>query len=395
MVVFWGRGRTWTWSDDPGTLPGMMTRRTWFLDQGETLGGAERFLLDFFNAVDLIGMEPTVFGANCTGYREGLPNTVTVREWEWPSVRGNKILASRRMLRCARELADAAKMESIEQIWANTPRTILVAVLARQFFKMPGRLVVMLHDFTIPAALLRWALGQADVIAVNSEPTRQYAKAALPKKRWDRIRLVWNGVDLTAVPKFEPIEKIKNVLILGRIDPRKGQLYAVRAFSKLVNTHPELRLRVVGSSFDGDDRTVSYEKEVHAAAEKLPNVEFISEVADPLREMMKADLVLALPTESETFGRIVPEALACGRLVLAFDWTGPADVLRWFSKESGQPIEHLLLPTDDFEALADRIGWWTAQDSHFSKFSADGQDFVKKNLDLQNTAAEMMSLLTD
>lgn len=365
------------------------------MDQGETLGGAERFLLDFFHAGDLSGIEPLVLGAGSSAYRDRLPESVVVREWSWPSVRGNKILASRRMLRCARELAEAAKMESVEQIWANTPRTILVAALARQFFKLPGRLILMLHDFTIPAPLLRWALRQVDVIVVNSRPTESYARAAMSPERWDRIRLVWNGVDLAAVPKFSPVKKIKNVLILGRIDPRKGQIFAVQAFGKLIDTHPELRLRVVGSAFDGDERTVAYEKEVRAAAAKLPNVAFFPEVADPLREMAAADLVLALPTEPETFGRIVPEALACGRLVLAFDRTGPADVLRWFSTDSGQKINHLLLPVDDAETLADRIGWWTTQTDHFEKFATDARNFVTKNLDLQHTAAEMLSILNE
>ena len=64
-----------------------MKRRTLFLDQGEMLGGAEWFTVDFFNAIgvaDLRRINPLIVGAGSHDYREKLPESVLSRTMSSP-----------------------------------------------------------------------------------------------------------------------------------------------------------------------------------------------------------------------------------------------------------------------------------------------------------------------
>lgn len=371
-----------------------MKRRTFFLDQGEMLGGAERFLLDFFpkiSSAEMRRLDPIIVGAQSEEYRSLVPPNFEVLPFPWPSVRGNKIVAFVRLLGAARRLTRLARAEKVTQVFANTPRTMFAAYLAKKFFRMPAKLIIMIHDFTIPASLLRRILGVAEVIVVNSIATRKYVLAQLPKAQTKKLRIVENGVDFSQVPDTEPVTNISTVLLLGRIDPRKGQKYAVQAAVEL----PELQFRIVGSPFPGDQRTMDYDCEirdiVHSHA--LKNVSFIPEVKNPFDEMVRADIVLALPTEPETFGRIVTEALACGRPVLAFDRTGPGDILRQF--EGLEKTVSLRVIPDNVASLVERLTFFQKHPEELKKIARVARRFVEKNYPLSETAKRLIYVLSE
>lgn len=370
-----------------------MKRRTLFLDQGEMLGGAEWFMLDFFNEIgvaDLRRIAPLVVGAKSDDYRDKLPEGVERVDFEWPSVRGNKLASTARLLAAARNLKRLVRDERATQIFANTPRTMFVAFLAKSIFGMRAKMIVMLHDFTVPSSLLRRILRVADVIVVNSIPTRRYACEHLDKSQEGKLRIAENGVDLKQVPEFHPVRKIEKVLILGRIDPRKGQLFAVEAAAQL----PDMHFRIVGSPFPGDGRTMEYDAAIRdfVRRQNLENVEFVPTVSDPFLEMARADLVLALPTEPETFGRIVTEALACGRPVIAFDTTGPGDILRQF--EQFAKIESLRV-VPETGALVKRIKQLAEERTPLRKIVSMARPFVEKNYPLSATAKRLVAILAE
>jgi glycosyltransferase involved in cell wall biosynthesis len=371
-----------------------MKRCTLFLDQGEMLGGAERFLLDFFlkiSSTETNRLHPIIVGAKSEEYRTALPARIETRFFNWPSVRGNKIKAIFNLFSAARKLKQLTKTENATQVFANTPRTMFVAYLAKKFLRMPVKMIVMIHDFTIPASLLRHILCTADTIVVNSIPTRKYVLEQLSKEHYKKIRIVENGVDFSRIPNTDPVTKISKVLMIGRIDPRKGQKFAVEAAIKL----PELQFRIVGSPFPNDQRTLDYDCEIREIvhSNKLKNVSFISEVSDPFIEMARADIVLALPTEPETFGRIVTEALACGRPVVAFDRTGPRDILRQF--EGAEKLSSLRVELNSTESLVEKLKDLLSHPNEVKKIAKVARRFVEKNYPLSETAKRLIHVLSE
>ncbi len=371
-----------------------MKRCTLFLDQGEMLGGAERFLLDFFpviSSAEMRRLHPIIVGAMSDEYRKFLPENIEIRSFQWPSVRGNKIMAMGQLFLAARKLTYLARVEHATQVFANTPRTMFVAYLAKKFFRMPAKMVVMIHDFTVPKRLLGRILRIADIIVVNSIPTRKYALTQLPKNQQSKLRIVENGVDFSRIPETSPVKRLAKILMIGRIDPRKGQKFSVEAAASL----PKIQFRIVGSPFPGDQRTMDYDCDIRdfVRQKKLENVKFIPEVSDPFSEMAQADLILALPTEPETFGRIVTEALACGRPVIAFDRTGPGDILWQFEKQ--EKISSLRVEPDNTEDLIEKLTYLLAHPKEVEKIARVARKFVEKNYPLSETAKRLIGVLSE
>lgn len=378
-----------------------MKLRTLFLDQGETLGGAERFLLDFFqslNASEIRQISPIVVGAKLPKYRKMLPKNIEVIEFPFPSVKGNflvKISAMFRILTAARRLKKMVKETGATQIFSNTPRTSFVMLIAKSVFRIPTTWVVMLHDFTIPKFLLRKICAKANVIIVNSIATRQYVRECITARDQKKIKIVENGIDFQKIPKAEPPKKIQKILILGRIDPRKGQLFALEAADLLRERNPELKFFVVGATFSGDPATIKYERKIKkfAADRKLNNVYFLPEVADPFETFISADMVLILPTEPETFGRIAIEALAVGKLTIAFDQAGPREILKAFAKFCGKPESSLLAEKENPMSLAEKIGFFADHPTFAEPFTTRARAFVEKHYPLTETKKRLLNIL--
>ena len=88
------------------------------------------------------------------------------------------------------------------------------------------------------------------------------------------IKIITNGVDL---PKLKSSKKWPHFtfLFVGRMDKRKGVNFLIKAFAKVVKTHPQVKLRLVG---DGD-QLQAYK---HLATKILPseNYRFLGQISD-------------------------------------------------------------------------------------------------------------------
>jgi len=115
-------------------------------------------------------------------------------------------------------------------------------------------------------------------------------------------------------PPFEPRERIKNFLYVGRLSPEKNPEFLVRAFAKL----PELTLNVVGFG----------PQEEYLKSLAGMNVVFHGAVANAeLPKFYQANDVFVLPSKSEVWGMVVEEALNNGVPVLVSDSVGCAEEL--------------------------------------------------------------------
>jgi len=132
------------------------------------------------------------------------------------------------------------------------------------------------------------------------------------------------------------------VAFLGRYDePRKGMGVLVRALPAVLESVPDLRLRIMG---DGDER---------ALRERLPrgmDVEFLGRVDDSRKAavLAAADVYCAPNTGGESFGIVLVEAMAAGAAVVASDLDAFRRVLR--DGDCGA-----LAPVGDPAALAESL----------------------------------------
>ena len=380
--------------------------KTYFLDQGEFVGGAECFLLDFlatFEASDFRQLRPVLLGGEADRYRQSLPERVEVVDFLFPPVRGNmfkKILACGAILKAAWKLKKITKTEKKVQFFTNTPRTHFVMWVAKRFFGIKGKWVVMFHDFTTPPKIIQLMSPQADILIANSIPTRGFLRDALLEKYYDKIRIVENGVEVEKMPDVAAPKEIKKALVLGRVDPRKGQLYALQAADLLLERNPDVHFSIVGSAVETDGSTQSYAQECQnlVISRGLNNMTFYDEVTDPYRVIAEHDLVLFLATEPETFGRVVVEALSLRRPVIAFEQTGPREILENFYRYLGKngvamKTNPFLVESNNAMSLAEQIGYFADKPTEILKTSQVSRDFVSQNYPLSDTKKRLLEIL--
>ncbi len=152
----------------------------------------------------------------------------------------------------------------------------------------------------------------------------------------EKIRVIHRGVDLT---KFDPVrvsaERIialahrwrlpdgyPVIMLPGRLTRWKGQEVLIRALAEL-GRH-DIRCLLVGS----DQGRAGYRQELTDLIARLgltDVVHIVDECSDMPAAYMLTDVVVSASTDPEAFGRVVAEAQAMGRPVIASDHGGPRE----------------------------------------------------------------------
>jgi glycosyltransferase involved in cell wall biosynthesis len=174
-----------------------------------------------------------------------------------------------------------------------------------------------------------------------------------------RLRIIHRGVDLG---RFDPDrvsaerviqlarqwripDDVPVVMLPGRVTRRKGHDLLIEAVSLLKDR--ELRCLMVGP----DEGRGTFRRELEALAHRLGvagRVQFTGECRDMAAAYKLADVVVAASSTPEAFGRVIAEAQAMGRPVVATDHGGAREQL------SGGRMAWLTPPSDPV-ALAQAI----------------------------------------
>ncbi len=143
-----------------------------------------------------------------------------------------------------------------------------------------------------------------------------------------------------AAPAFRPISKESaaaavqdrfgirgpSILTVGDLQPRKNHIGLIRAFGKLVRTHPQLKHELVIAG-----KGSWFAEQVHAAARDsgvADRIRFCGFVSDAdLLQLYNACDVFIFPSLYEGFGLPALEAMACGRAVVCSNATALPEVV--------------------------------------------------------------------
>ena len=135
-----------------------------------------------------------------------------------------------------------------------------------------------------------------------------------------KLRIVYPGVDVDLF-KPTPTNKENTLLVVGRIQPQKGQINTLKLFHNLLLLRPDLKLNFVGgpSGNDGKEYLKTIENEIEQKGLKN-KVQFLNSTTQEqlINEYNKAKIVLHA-SQYETFGLIALEANACGVPVVSIN----------------------------------------------------------------------------
>jgi phosphatidylinositol alpha-mannosyltransferase len=136
-----------------------------------------------------------------------------------------------------------------------------------------------------------------------------------------------NAIDVARFARPSPRPDVmranqRNILYVGRLEPRKGVDYLVRAVAAMGNRAPGVRLVIVGGGPDRD-AVQSLAKDLGVA------VAFAGRVsdADLPGYYQAADVVCSPALGDESFGLVLLEAMAAGRPIVASNIAGYAELV--------------------------------------------------------------------
>jgi phosphatidylinositol alpha-mannosyltransferase len=141
-------------------------------------------------------------------------------------------------------------------------------------------------------------------------------------------KVIPNGVDVARFQRAVPIARWqdgrRNLLFVGRHEPRKGLLDLLKAYRLLRKARCECRLLVVGSG------PQEREARRYVATRRLNGVEFLGRVSDAEKAQLyrTADVFVSPATGGESFGIVLLEAMAAGAPIVCSDIHGYKGVVR-------------------------------------------------------------------
>ncbi|MDY0881789.1 glycosyltransferase [Dongia soli] len=210
-----------------------------------------------------------------------------------------------------------------------------LAVIGQAAAKKAGcRLVTTFHDGPGHVATLkkksRAAFAASDHIVTLSYLTANEIAKAMPELR-DRISVVPYGVDLS---RFDParvtaqrVIQLANlwrmpddkpiIMLPGRFVPQKGHGQLIEALAEMKDV--DLRCIMVGPSPDGGAYREQLENKIRAHGLD-DRIQLADECRDMPAALMLADLVVAPYVEPSTYNRVIVEAQALGRPLIASDF---------------------------------------------------------------------------
>lgn len=189
------------------------------------------------------------------------------------------------------------------------------------------------------------------MIALTESEREDYIRFAVSNP--NKIITIHSGVEVDHYMKAEVnVEEKKKtlgidpkVLVVGTVGwllPIKGPIYLLRAMERVWLNHPEIQLIFVGK---GD-----LENELRKKASQIgvtKKVKFLG-WRDDIPEIMHILDVFVLPSLNEGMGRVLIEAMAAGKPIIASNVGGIPDLV--IQGQNG-----LLVPAKDIKALAEGI----------------------------------------
>ncbi len=344
-----------------------MRRKILFFDHIAILSGGERSLLEILKAfpweeyqpilacphhgpltqealklgtrIEIIPMHRTILGRR----RDGI--SLFSLTWDLP-----KLLST--ILRLRRFLAT----ERPSLLVTNSQKAHIIGAFASFLTVTP--LCWYFRDI-LPARLSRLILPcglvPKRIIAISQAVARQFTVAG---RRWAKVVVVPNAVNLGGVPGFPSKEQILRELRLppkSRIVGTVGQIARWKGQRHFIEAAKEVSLRLSGVYFlivgDVLFDEIDYKKELLELVEDTAvenRVIFTGHREDVLSLMNAFDLLVHPPIEPEPFGRVLIEAMALGKPIVASNTGAAPEIV--LNGQTG-----VLVSPGDSHALAEAV----------------------------------------
>ena len=289
------------------------------------------------------------------------------------------------------------KAREYDLIYANTQKALVVGAIASFLSRRP--LVYHLHDIlsldhfsrTNLSIAVTLANAQASLVIANSKASKMaFVKAG---GREQITEVVYNGfepelyrIDESSCSQLKQQLGLDGRFLVGhfsRLSPWKGQHILLEA---LVRCPEDVTALFVGDALFGEQ---DYVQLLHKRVAELgleERVRFLGFRSDIVPLMNACDLVAHTSTAPEPFGRVIVEAMLCGRPVVAAEAGGAIELVE-------PDITGFLIPPGEPTRLAEIIISCRNQPLHAATIAHQAQSQASQCFDLTTVNQQIEKLL--
>ncbi|CAB5037144.1 unannotated protein [freshwater metagenome] len=243
------------------------------------------------------------------------------------------------------------------------------------------------------AALEVETLRRAPFVHANSTATE---RSALTRTE-GAVHLAHFGLDdpSIGVVAAEPAEQgIVEVLFVGRLERRKGIDLLLEILPELLDSWPELRVRIIGRDTPSTEMDSTYREAFLLQQADRPSVlsrvEFAGELTDDeVRSAYAGCDIFCAPSRYESFGLVLLEAMSFSKPVVACDEGGMSDLV----EDNG-----ILVPINDSAALSVALSELIGDADKREQMGRRGRELFEQTWQLDHAVArtdELYGLLAD
>jgi hypothetical protein len=243
------------------------------------------------------------------------------------------------------------------------------------------------------AALEVETLRRAPFVHANSTATE---RSALTRTE-GTVHLAHFGLDdpsLGVVTASRAEEGTVELLFVGRLERRKGIDLLLEILPELLDSWPELRVRIVGRDTPSTEMDATYREAFllqHADRPSvLSRVEFAGELTDDeVRSAYAGCDIFCAPSRYESFGLVLLEAMSFSKPVVACDEGGMSDLV----EDNG-----ILVPIDNSAALSVALSELIGDADTREQMGRRGRELFEQTWQLDHAVArtdELYGLLAD
>jgi mannosyltransferase len=259
-----------------------------------------------------------------------------IRPWLLPGV-----------LKTIRSLTKATRKAKASIIYANGSRPAFYGGIVGRVLKIPVIWHCRIAEKDPYFDLVLSRLSR--LIIVNSLATGKRFSG----KTQDKIRVIYNGID-TKWLNDKSVRRAhvqtldgKILLVVGRVSKVKRHDLAISAFDETAGFYPDLHLVIVGAKDPDEPGWWNYLQKRTTDSPYAERIHWRGHVED-VRPWYRSASILLLPSDNESFGRVLVEAMASRIPVVATRVGGVPEIVR-------HGKDGILVPMGESRKLTDAI----------------------------------------
>lgn len=210
------------------------------------------------------------------------------------------------------------------------------AAIAWRFSGKKSKVIFNFHNYTVP---IKWYQAffenvidrEVDKASSYFISVTQHCLQSLKLRptfnKEQKLRHIYNGIENPNPHQFKPNYHPEHpyCLMLATYEPRKGHSFLLQAFKKVLEKHPDIKLKVFGYSGKKHEKDRVITEVRRLGLEK--NVELHEFHEDKVSLLAHASLLVVPSQSEESFGLTIIEAMALGIPVVTTDIGGMPEVM--------------------------------------------------------------------